>query len=540
MYVLGVNAGPQAWHDSAACIVDSVGGILSFVEEERLSRSKHALNSQPALSVSECLSSAGLTSDDIDVMAVGWDVPKVYAKHGRVWEFSSRYEICEAFLSRRLKSPPPEIVFIPHHVAHAASAFWASPFPNAGVLVVDGNGEEESVSIYKCQRGLPMRELVVAPRRNSLGIMYDAVSELLGFSFLEAGKTMGLACYGRGLGRCDDSLFASQDGEVLPSPAISGSVDTRYRELKGLWKSFLASEHDLSEVPRDTSVLDKSEQAVRLAWRAQSSLEEAVANLAEVTRAMTGWERLCISGGVALNCSANGRLPGPVFVPPFPHDAGVAVGAAWSVCPPDESFDYFSPYLGMPARRATPVQFPRGMAGRLLPYDPAVVAERLTRGQIGAIIEGRFEAGPRALCHRSIIASASSADMVTKLNAVKGREVWRPFSPVVKQTGPVGDDLLCRYMLGARLMDETFREVNPAAVHADGTSRLQILRSEHCTVASDILSEYSYTASPALINTSLNARGEPIAGSTQDGIDCAFRLGLDFVVIGQEGILEVN
>jgi carbamoyltransferase len=242
-----------------------------------------------------------------------------------------------------------------------------------------------------------------------------------------------------------------------------------------------------------------------------------------------------MAGGVALNCSANGKLPEPVYVPPVPHDAGVALGAAWSVCPPGGAPSELSPYLGLPI---DPSDIGITLAGAGLgpatEATPEAVVDRLRRGLVGAIAHGRAEVGPRALCHRSLLAIPDAASVRDDVNQRKGREVWRPLSPVtLASTGGrlwPSRPSLHHYMLGASQVVDEHRSSIPAVVHVDGTARVQTID------ASEPVGRYLAMLGdaglpPVLINTSFNVRGEPVVNNAAEALSSAQAIGVDFLVL---------
>jgi carbamoyltransferase len=281
--------------------------------------------------------------------------------------------------------------------------------------------------------------------------------------------------------------------------------------------------------------LDSWNDAVRLAWSAQSSLEQVFAWLAERARRLVGRDLLCLSGGVALNCSSNGLLPPPVYAPPVPHDAGVALGAAWCVVPPRHTGPPLGPYLGrtVPRTEIEAALSKQDLTAR--DVSPAEIGERLLHGEIGAVVTGRAEIGPRALCHRSIISSAHDVTLRDRLNAMKGREPWRPLCPVglVECEGRYwgANDSLHRYMIGASVATGRGRTELPAAVHVDGTLRPQVMSDERELMWSVLDSLRSAGAPPAVINTSFNVNGEPVVDDAHGAIESARTIGLDFLVL---------
>ncbi|GAA2848326.1 carbamoyltransferase [Streptosporangium fragile] len=529
-WILGVNVPPVGWHDTAACLVDETGRVYAMAEEERFTRTKHGVHEQPLNAVSFVLESAGVAPADVDVVAVGWDVPRMYGVHAMRWGFGGPDALLRAIgltgTGRR-----PDVVFVDHHRAHAVSGLYAAGVAEAAVLVVDGNGEDESASLFEARRGRPMVRRRRWSRVRSLGIMYAAVSQALGFGILGAGKTMGLASYGR-------------DGGVEPwqlldddlTPPFAHTDEDSYDQVLESWVEHIGGLLGRTSLTVDTDTLDKVPEAVRLAWSAQHTVERAIAAMVARAREETGLEDVCLAGGVALNCSANGMLPQPVHAPPIPHDAGVALGAAWSLCDgrPGGPLD---PYLGSPVLRAGE-ELP--VASEPLRVDRVV--ELLCRGAIGALAVGRAEVGPRALGHRSIIALPSAVEVRDEINLTKGREHWRPLAPVarVQDAGRFWSErpTLQRYMLGATQVTAEARAVMPAAVHVDGSVRAQVV-DERAGLIHELLGALSDAGvPPVLINTSLNTRGEPLVNTATEALRAFDAIGLDFVVVGDRLVVR--
>jgi carbamoyltransferase len=275
--------------------------------------------------------------------------------------------------------------------------------------------------------------------------------------------------------------------------------------------------------------------AVQVAVSAQEAVEGVVLRLAERARELAGTENLCLAGGVALNCKANGLLDGPVFAPPAPHDAGTALGAAWHVAPPRRAEGRISPYLG-PAAGVSSNGALDGLHREAL--SPERVCEALGNGCIGAIVQGAGEIGPRALGHRSIVADPSAPGMHGRLNALKSREPWRPFGAAALPARAAElwapRPRLSDYMLAGTPVSDAGRARMPAAVHVDGTTRPQEVDPASGDLLAALLHEWGDRAGGALVNTSFNGRGEPIVSSAADAVACFRRLGLDFLVLDGE------
>jgi len=279
--ILGVNAPPTGWHDAAACLVDSDGTLLAFCEEERLSRRKHARREGPRAAVRYCLTHAGAQLGDVDLVAMGWDVPLASRLYGRHWTLEQTPDWLEQCLGWTCSwRDMPELRFVGHHLAHATIAFHASDFDEAAVLVVDGNGDDESISIYSadCERGLVRRR--VWPRSHSLGYLYEAACRFVGFDALQAGKLMGLSAYGR--------AQEAEPWELLPSgqPESPPDVDdgdgfNKYIHAWTAQLDRLAGSRCVGHARRE---LHLDALAVQVAVSAQHAIERAVLELAGIAR----------------------------------------------------------------------------------------------------------------------------------------------------------------------------------------------------------------------------------------------------------------
>jgi carbamoyltransferase len=529
MWILGLNGPPIGWHDPAACLIDGDGNVHAMAEEERFTRVKHGIRSYARNAARFCLDTAGIEPEDLDVIAIGWDLPRLYPRFGADWGYRSAREFLSnglgwSFTGRR----GPELVCVPHHRAHAVSAFYASGFEAAAVLVNDGNGEDESITIYEARFGAPLVQREAWDRAHSLGFMYDAVCRAIGLTFLEAGKTMGLAAYGKATGVEPWPMMEGDGVDFRPPFALGPEAD--YDNVILAWQEQLSR---LGPIPVSTPspALDADEFAVKLAWSAQATIERIVPALVEHARAVTGLDPVCLAGGVALNCSTNGLLDDPVYVPPVAADAGGALGSAWAVAPPRERRRPLDPYLGSDVE--TPATTPGGWTSEEL--QPAAVVERLLRGELGAVARGRAEVGPRALGHRSLIALPDDVAVRDRLNELKGREPWRPLAPIGISDANgrfwKGPSELQRYMLGAASVTPLGKERIPATVHVDGTARAQV--AEGAGVISDVLEALDQAGvDPVLINTSFNTRGEPIVNTAAEAVRSAEAIGVDFLVVG--------
>lgn len=533
MRVLGINA---LFHDpSAALVVD--GGIVAAAEEERFSRRKHGKRpvpfsawEQPELSAAWCLRQAGLTPADVDVVAYGYDpelaLPAQQMGLDDPWDALRQDYARKApgFLAEALPGlDPAKVRFVAHHVAHAASAGLAGPLGDCAVLVLDGRGECASQLAGHYEKGA-LTVLGTQPLPESLGLFYEELTDHLGFlRSSDEFKVMALASYGRP--RFAERLRAQ----------VHGTGDGGFRASSVDWAGY---------APRRAPGAPYTQDHADLAASAQQCLEETLLDLARWLHERTGASSLAFAGGVALNCVANSRLhrEGPfddVWVQPAAGDAGTALGAALHV----------SAAHG-PTRPMTTAALGRGwndeelrhlLETAALPYEEpediaVAVAEELAQDGIVAWFQGRSEFGPRALGHRSLLAHPGRADNLERLNAVKGREEFRPVAPMVRAEraaelfdGPLPSP----YMLFVHDVAEEWRSRIPAVVHVDGTARIQTVDSATEPLVARMLSAFERrTGLPVVVNTSLNTAGRPMVDHPREALECFGSAPVDLLAIG--------
>jgi len=566
-FTLGLG-GPY-FHDSSACLVDERGALVAFVEEERLTRRKHNAGSRSCtLSAAWCLDEAGISFRDVDEVAIGWN-PRFP---------EARPHIEDRQLMRTLLDPrwfaadwPDRVTVVEHHLAHAASAFYLSGCADAAVLVVDGAGDGKATSIYHGNaRGL--REVAHFSYTQSLGWFYEAVGEFLGLGdgTGSAGKLMGLAAYGAPrvpldfMRTCPGGYWIDLSKYGLPprpeaapeaeDPAYFGQLKRAYNE------AFAAT--GVTPIPRERQPhsphqpglanVFRQEQA-DLAASAQGALEDALLELCRRALRETHSLDLCLAGGVAFNCSANGVLhrrsgARSLFVQPVAGDAGCAIGAAleavrrrgrlaWPLAVP------FSAGLGPGYPEADIAAALRHAGVAHLELGDAIserVAGILSSGRTVGWFQGRAEAGPRALGHRSILADPRSAGRRDRINRdVKQRERWRPFAPSIAEHARrefLVDPPPAMYMNVACSATPHARANIPATVHADGSVRPQVVPADGQAVHprfGELLRAFEReTGVAALLNTSFNAGGEPMVCSPFDALRTFFSTPLDALAIG--------
>ncbi|HEX4804647.1 MAG TPA: carbamoyltransferase C-terminal domain-containing protein [Conexibacter sp.] len=533
MKVLGVNA---VFHDPAAALVVD-GEIVAAAEEERFSRRKHG---KPPVAFSTwelpeqaarwCLEHAGLRADELDAVAYSYHpdlAPAADDVTDGLWEGLRTLYVQRAplFLKSALPGLDPTCVqFVPHHVAHAASAYAAAGWRDCAALVLDGRGESASHLAGVVRDG---RLEVLAAQRlpHSLGLVYEELTDHLGFRRAsDEYKVMAMASYGR-------PAFLEELREAVHATGGGGFV-ARAPD----WERF---------APRLSGGGDWRPEHADLAASVQARLEEVLLDLAGWLHARTGCARLAMAGGVALNCVANARLwaEGPfdeIWVQPAAGDAGTALGAAlWTAA---AGGDLVAPMRTAALGREWSEEELRGWlsaAGVVFERvdDVAdVVAGALADDAIVAWFQGRSEFGPRALGHRSLLADPRNPANTERLNDVKGREQFRPVAPMVLEERAAeifAGRLPSPHMLFTHDVAEEWRERIPAVVHVDGSARIQTVSAEDEPLMAAVLRGFEErTGVPVVVNTSLNTAGRPMADDPRDALECFGSAPIDLLAIG--------
>jgi carbamoyltransferase len=531
--ILGVNA---VFHDPAAALVVD-GAIVAAAEEERFSRRKHG---KPAVAFSTwelpersarwCLEHAGLEPGDLDAVAYSYDPSLAPQPNGDVtaqeWEplrtlYAQRAPL---FLRTALPGLDPGIVrFVPHHVAHAASAYLASGFERCCVMVLDGRGERASYLAGHAVAG-ELEVLATQALPHSLGLLYEELTDHLGFlRSSDEYKVMALASYGE--------------------PRYLGELRELVQPVNG---GFTVARLDWSRwAPRRADGDGFAPEHRDLAASVQRRLEEVLLDLARGLHERTGETDLALAGGVALNCVANSRLweAGPferVWVQPAAGDAGTALGAALSVA--HELGERVEPMRTAALGRGwSDAELEAALRTAAVPYErPPDVAEAaadvLAADGVVAWFQGRSEYGPRALGHRSLLASPARPETLERLNDIKGREQFRPVAPMVlaERAAEIFEGPLpSPFMLFTHRVRDGWRERIPAAVHVDGSARTQTVdRADEPLVASLLDAMERRTGVPVLVNTSLNTAGRPMVDEPRDALECFGSTPVDALALG--------
>jgi carbamoyltransferase len=555
MNILGIDWGE---HDSAASLVQD-GRLVAAAEEERFNRIKHAPFAFPTGAARYCFKEAGITPDDVDIVAFSF-APKVGLGRGywhalrhfpkanfialtetvrRAW-----YLAQSAYARYTLKLPDrTRSVYVPHHLAHAASAFYCSPFDRAAILVVDGMGEWPVTSLYQGMDN-QLSSLATVNFPHSLGFFYAAFTEYFGFSPFDGEyKVMGMAAYG-------EPRFEKHLREIVRTPnGVNYQLDLRYFNFhrdygRTTWYSPMMEE---AFGPACSSTQMPDQRYLDLAASVQGRLEDVLFHLVEYAYGRTQLPNLCMAGGVALNSAANGKIAqsGPfdrLFVQPASNDAGCALGAALyaqhSISNNGSRESLQHVYLG-PEYGSQEIE--TILRDNLLDYqtveNPAEkAATLLAQGKIIGWFQGRMEFGPRALGNRSILADPRQADMKDRINAaVKFREPFRPFAPSViaeKREDYFEDVGGSPFMLRVTQVRPGMGERIPAVTHVNGTARLHTVSRESNPLYHDLIRRFgAKTGVPVVLNTSFNVRGEPIVCTPKEAIACFYNSGLDALIL---------
>jgi carbamoyltransferase len=532
--VLGVNA---VFHDPAAAIVVD-GRVVAAAEEERFTRRKHGKQAVPFStwevpeeSARWCLERAGISPEDLDAVAYSYDPALLPDPDGDVtvddWEPLRTLYAREApsFLRTSLPGLDPACVeFVPHHIAHAASAHLAAPFPDSGVLVLDGRGETAS-HLAGVARGGDLETYRAQQLPHSLGLMYEEATEHLGFRRAsDEYKVMAMASYGQPAFLDEFRHLVRTDGE--------GGFTVEPVE----WGSF---------VKRRSASESWTEEHANLASTVQVRLEEVLLDLTSWLKSRTGLRDLTMAGGVALNCVANSRIADTgwfdrIWVQPAAGDAGTALGAALYLAHKlgDETVPMDSAALG---REWTPAELESWLNDAKIAYEKppdlaGAVANLIANDAIVGWFQGRSEYGPRALGHRSLLANAGNPDNVHRLNDVKGREQFRPVAPMVlaERASEIFDGPTpSPYMLFTHRVRPTWIERIPSVVHVDGTARVQTVDREQEPLVHRFLTELDrLTGVPVVVNTSFNTAGRPMVDDPRDALECFGSSPMDALAIG--------
>lgn len=587
MYLLGISC---FYHDSAAALIYD-GQLVAAADEERFSRLKHDAG-YPALAIDFCLRQAGITAQDLDyVVFYEKPLPKferillstlatVPASMGlfrdamATW-FSEKLWI-KSLLVNHLKVAPGKLLFVDHHVSHAASSFFCSPYTDAAILTVDGVGEWTTTALGHATAdwgdgSYPNRITLDQEIRfpHSLGLLYSAFTAWLGFRVNNGEyKVMGMSPYGdpRYVDRVEKVIQVAGDGSFVLNMDYFSFHHSATHTFSQKFVDLFGPARD-PDAPFETARThpsggrlgreerQRSQYYADVAASIQVVTEEIMLKMVRHLHRTTGSRNLCIAGGVALNSVANGRIvrEGPfenVYIQPAAGDSGGALGAALYayhvVLGRPRQLVMEHAYWGAAYSDTEVADFLRGEG---LPYravaDDQLMDELvadLTAGRVIGWYQGRFEWGPRALGNRSILADPRREEMKEIVNEkIKFREPFRPFAPVVLEsraqeffaTPGLDQNYLARYMLLVSPVTEEKQDAIPATTHVGGSGRLQTVRREWNSRYYDLIERFGQaTGVPVLLNTSFNLRGEPIVNTPQNAFNTFVGSDIDTLVLG--------
>ena len=579
MNILGISA---HYHDSAAALV--VNGVpVCAVQEERLSRRKNDA-AFPLHAIEWCLERGSLEPGELDAV-VFYERPmlkfdriltcalRAFPQSWRTFPAAMKSSLSEKVwvrgtIAAHLGIQPRKILFTQHHQSHAAAAFLMAPTRRAAILTTDGVGEWATFTVGEGERGadgstrIRLRREIRFP--HSLGMLYSTFTAYLGFRVNEDEyKVMGLAGYGR------PTMVDKVRRVIRPTSDGAFALDLDYFAFHTTaQRSYSAKFVDLFGPPRHAyEPIDvdtpEGQRFADCAASIQRVLEDTLVAMARSLHNETGLPDLCLGGGVALNGVANARILAEsgferVFVPSAPGDAGCALGAALYADRihfgnPDRVVPDH-PFWGPSVDGAELARLAREDGQLVDQFDDeealiALTADDLASGRVVGWMDGELELGPRALGHRSILASAAAAAMRDRLNRdIKFRDEFRPFAPVVPVEAadryfelPAGGARLARYMSGVFTVRPEWREHLGAITHVDGTARLQALDCDMAPRLHSLLDAYGRrTGIPVLLNTSFNLSGEPLVNRAVEGYSTFLRCGMDVLVAGKTRVVKAG
>lgn len=539
-------------HDSAAALLVN-GQCVFAAAEERFSRKKHT-GDFPFLSIRRGLAEQGMKLSDVDEIVHAFDYGPYQAIYSldpvsaeQYREVYSRQAFAATLQQYLPGFPLDRVRHVDHHLAHAASAYYTSGWDECLVLVLDGMGEVDSVSVYVAREGR-LEKIHRIPYADSIGVFYSLVTLHLGFDFnADEYKIMGLAPYGdpephrdffrRVVTFCDNGSFRI--------PILRMNQTREEQETYCRTRQFLSQMLVEERRPDDEITPVHCNVAAAL----QECLENTLLYLCNYFGSVTGLRKLALAGGVALNCTANGKLMrsgrfDAIYIQPAAGDDGAALGAALHRAAHFQEVENVRqavPFLG-PAHDANAIEEAMGRFGENIEvaafesYEKtcANAAQMIADGKVIAWYRGRMEFGPRALGHRSILADPGHPEMRDRINAmVKMREAFRPFAPAVtleevSRWFDVPDNTELPYMITIVDVREPHRAELPAITHVNGTARVQTVSNADNREFHRLLEAVgAVTGRQMVLNTSFNVKGQPIVDSPEEAIETFLRTGID-------------
>ena len=551
--ILGMigNPGTDCHNSSAAIVVD--GKVIAAAEQERFSRRKHATGEAPYEAIQFCLNEARLSLDEIDAIAISWEPDNV---HPTLTD-SEKKEIMKKLFPKNFFLYQKDILpckYVKHHISHLTAAFYQSGYKEAACLVIDGQGENEAITLAYAN-GDKIEVLKTFPISKSLGAFYDAAAGYVGLGYDVPGKFMGLAPYG--IPNQEPIIqFDSEKAEFVCKVNEINERDSFYQTREKYIDYFEKNNYPFSRAEVGKTSVAEMMAYSNFAASIQKNLDDIILNIAKYLKRTTKSDNLVMAGGVTLNCTSNGHIDrakvfSNIFIYPAANDAGCSVGAALEVARQEGVFGLQLPerletaYLGKKySTQDIEVVVNNCKFEKIYYEDNEVLANKIAKelaaNKIIAWFQEGFEFGPRALGARSILANPGVRENVNRVNIAKERELWRPLSPIVidsyYQDVFIDDSPynMSEFMLKTCEISEKWISKIPAVVHVDRTSRPQYLKRETNSKLYAVLERFrEITGIPLLINTSFNIKKQPIINSPRDAI-IAFENNekLDGIVIG--------
>ena len=588
MYILGISC---YYHDAAACLLKD-GQIIAAAEEERFSRIKHDF-SFPERSINFCLEYANIQHQDIDYIVFN---EKPFRKLERIIKtIVATYPFSvgifqELFISwmgdklwikslieEKIDISPDKILFCEHHLSHAAASFFCSPFKEAAILTCDGVGEWATTTLGYARadwdgRGkndISLLEEIRFP--HSLGLFYSTFTAFLGFEVNEGEyKVMGMAAFGEA--KYADKIYklitVNENGSFRlnmkyfsyhyhTKKSFNRRLEKLFGKPRNLGARFVTSKTSLYDykIPPTEEELRENQYYADIAASIQKVTEDILIKVANYLYYKTGLKKLCLGGGVALNCVANSRILketqfDEIFIQPSAGDGGAAMGAALYIwhcfLKKERSFILYHAFWGKEYSDAEMKNFLTANNINYQYIEKEVillesVADALISGKIVGWFQGRFEWGPRALGNRSILADPRDEKMKDTVNIkIKFREPFRPFAPSVLSEkaeeffdlGKAKNQYPLKFMLYT--VPSIKNNLIPAVTHVDGTSRIQIVEKDTNPLFYQLIERfYQRTGMPVLLNTSFNLKGEPIVNTPEEAFNTFSRSDMDMLVLGK-------
>lgn len=554
MYILGVSA---FYHDSAATLLKD-GRVIAAAEEERFTRKKHD-NSFPINAINYCLEEGKIRVNDINYIVfyekplLKFDrilnmfietYPRSYIPFWRSFPSLLSEKLNVKSILKKKLNYKGKVLFVPHHEAHAASAFFVSPFKKAAILTVDGVGEWQTIGLYLGFQNklIPLKKLNFP---NSLGLLYSTFTAFLGFKVNEDEyKVMGLSAYG------EPKYYKKILKIVKVNDDGSFSLDMKYFSFRESFKMWSKEFEKLFGKPREPSEKIRERHA-NIASSLQKFTEEIYLKILRYLYSLTRVENLCIAGGVALNCLANGRIYKEtnfkkVFIQGAAGDDGASLGAAFFaynfILNKRRTFVQRNLYFGPRFSNHYVKKFLKKvnadfefLRDRELVKE---VAKLLSENKVVGWFRGRMEFGPRALGSRSILANPKPSWMKDRVNEIKRREYFRPFAGSVLQEKvheyfevPEKNHYSPFMIFAFKVKKKKGRDIS-AIVHVNNTCRIQTVNKKDNGIYYELIKEfYRITGIPVLLNTSFNLRGEPIVCKPEEAYNNFIKTKMDYLVL---------